>query len=32
VLTPTEIPGTGQLTWRCTSTIPTKFVPAECRP
>jgi type IV pilus assembly protein PilA len=33
VLTPTEIAGTGQLTWRCTTTIANvKFVPAECRP
>jgi type IV pilus assembly protein PilA len=32
VLTPTEISGTGQLTWRCTSTISVKFLPTECRP
>jgi len=32
VLTPTEIAGTGQLTWVCTTTIAkTTYVPAECR-
>ncbi len=32
VLTPTEIAGTGQLTWICTTTIAkTTYVPAECR-
>ena len=32
VLTPTEVgTGTGQLTWKCTTTITAKFVPAECR-
>ena len=32
VLTPTEIAGTGQLTWVCTTTIAKKsLVPAECR-
>lgn len=31
-LTPTEIVGTGQLTWVCASaTIATKFLPSECR-
>jgi len=35
VYTPTQIGGTtgsGQLTWNCTTTINTKFVPASCRP
>jgi type IV pilus assembly protein PilA len=33
VLTPTPNAGNpGQLTWRCTTTINTKFVPSECRP
>jgi type IV pilus assembly protein PilA len=31
VLTPTETAGTGQLRWTCTTTINTKYVPAECR-
>ncbi|MCZ4321114.1 pilin [Pseudomonas anguilliseptica] len=31
VLTPTAVGATGQLTWACTTTINTKFVPAECR-
>ena len=31
ILTPTEIAGTGQLTWKCTTSIPAKYVPAECR-
>ena len=31
VLTPTEMAGTGQLTWKCTTGISAKFVPAECR-
>ena len=31
VLTPTEMAGTGQLTWKCTTAISAKFVPAECR-
>jgi len=32
ILTPTEVAvTTGQLTWRCTTTIPTKYVPNECR-
>ena len=31
VFTPTEIVGTGQLTWVCSTTIPAKYVPAECR-
>ena len=31
ILTPTEIVSTGQLTWECTTSIPTKYVPAECR-
>ena len=32
ILTPTEIAGTGQLTWVCSSTtILPKFLPAECR-
>ena len=30
VLTPTNT-GSGQLTWDCTTTIDTKFVPQECR-
>jgi len=31
-LTPTEVAaGTGQLTWVCTTSIATKYVPAECR-
>jgi len=31
-LTPTEIAGTGQLTWKCTSPgAISKYVPAECR-
>ena len=30
VFTPTDA-GAGQLTWVCTSTIPLKYVPAECR-
>ncbi len=30
VLTPTVVTG-AQLTWRCTTTITTKYVPAECR-
>ena len=30
VLTPTDV-GSGQLKWACTTTIPTKYVPAECR-
>ena len=33
VLTPTEVAaGTGQLKWKCTTTISPKYVPAECRP
>jgi type IV pilus assembly protein PilA len=32
VLTPTEIAGTGQLTWVCTAVgIASKYLPAECR-
>jgi type IV pilus assembly protein PilA len=32
VMTPTEIAGTGQLTWKCSVTgIALKYVPAECR-
>ena len=36
VFTPTEIKdaagnSTGQLTWKCSSAIPAKFLPAECR-
>ena len=32
LLTPTEIPGTGQLTWKCSSTaISAKYLPSECR-
>jgi type IV pilus assembly protein PilA len=32
-LTPTEIAGTGQLTWLCRSAaINIKYLPAECRP
>ena len=30
VLTPTDV-GSGQLTWKCTSAIAAKFLPAECR-
>jgi len=30
ILTPTDA-GSGQLTWACTTTIDTKYVPAECR-
>lgn len=30
ILTPTDAGG-GQLKWKCTTTIATKFVPAECR-
>jgi type IV pilus assembly protein PilA len=30
VLTPTD-KGSGQLQWKCTTTIATKFVPADCR-
>jgi type IV pilus assembly protein PilA len=31
VLTPTPVGTSGQLTWKCTTTINTKFVPSECR-
>ena len=32
VFTPVEVAAnTGQLRWTCTTTIPTKYVPAECR-
>ena len=32
IFTPTEIPGTGQLTWACnTGTVEVKFRPAVCR-
>ncbi len=32
ILTPAEIgTATGQLRWTCTTSIPTKYVPAECR-
>jgi type IV pilus assembly protein PilA len=34
VMTPTAVggaTGAGQLTWRCTTTMTAKFVPAECR-
>ena len=31
ILTPTVVTG-GQLTWKCTSTVNAKFLPAECRP
>jgi len=31
-LTPSEVgTGTGQLKWACTTSLPTKYVPAECR-
>ena len=30
ILTPTDV-GSGQLTWKCTSAIAAKFLPAECR-
>lgn len=33
ILTPTEVgTGTGQLTWVCSSAIPAKYLPANCRP
>ena len=33
ILTPVEVAaGTGQLRWTCTSTIPAKYLPTECRP
>lgn len=32
LLTPTEITGTGQLTWVCSSAISPKYLPANCRP
>jgi type IV pilus assembly protein PilA len=31
VLTPTAVGGTGQVTWDCTTTISSKYVPQECR-
>ncbi|WP_278420177.1 pilin [Stutzerimonas kunmingensis] len=31
VLTPNDANNNGQLTWNCTTTIDTKFVPQECR-
>jgi len=31
VLTPTAVGTSGQLTWKCTTTITPKYVPAECR-
>jgi len=31
VLTPTAVGTSGQLTWVCTTTIDTKYVPANCR-
>jgi len=31
VLSPTEVGSTGQLTWKCTSTIKEKFLPSNCR-
>lgn len=31
ILTPTDA-GSGQLKWKCTTTINTKYVPQECRP
>jgi type IV pilus assembly protein PilA len=31
VMTPVDV-GAGQLRWTCTTTIPVKYVPAECRP
>lgn len=31
VMTPTAVGTAGQLTWKCTTTISTKYVPAECR-
>lgn len=30
VLTPTDV-GSGQLKWKCTSAIPSKYLPSECR-
>ena len=30
VYTPSDV-GSGQLAWQCTTTCPTKFVPADCR-
>ncbi|MEJ7808413.1 MAG: pilin [Telluria sp.] len=32
VLTPTAIASSAQLTWKCTTTILPKYVPAGCRP
>ena len=31
LLTPTQIAGTAQLTWVCSSAIPTKYLPSKCR-
>jgi type IV pilus assembly protein PilA len=31
ILTPTAVGTSGQLTWVCTTTINTKYVPSECR-
>ncbi len=31
VLTPSAVGTSGQLTWACTTTINTKYVPSECR-
>ena len=31
LLTPTAVGTSGQLTWKCTTTITAKYVPAECR-
>jgi type IV pilus assembly protein PilA len=32
LLTPTEMAGSAQLTWVCSSEIAPKYLPAECRP
>jgi len=33
VMTPLEVAaGTGQLRWTCTSALPSKYLPTECRP
>jgi type IV pilus assembly protein PilA len=31
ILTPTQIAGTAQLTWVCSTAIPFKYVPSKCR-
>ena len=32
LLTPTALAGTAQLTWVCSSAIPPKYLPSQCRP